>query len=93
MAQQRRTFRAEEKVAILRRHLLDGVAVSDLCDEHGLNDAVLTMGRGWGKSGRSSECGCSVRLIAAAGRSIHESLCAERTLPWETAGRCLIGRV
>jgi len=41
MAKQRRTFTAEEKVAILRRHLLDGVAVSDVCDEHGLNPTVL----------------------------------------------------
>jgi transposase-like protein len=41
MAKQRRTFTGEEKVAILRRHLLDGVAVSDLCDEHGLNPTVF----------------------------------------------------
>ena len=41
MAKQRRTFTAEEKVAVLRRHLLDGVAVSDLCDEHGLNPTVF----------------------------------------------------
>jgi len=41
MAKQRRTFTAEGKVAILRRHLLDGAAVSDLCDEHGLNPTVF----------------------------------------------------
>ena len=41
MTKQRRTFGAEEKVAILRRHLLDGVAVSDLCDEQGLNPTVF----------------------------------------------------
>ena len=41
MAKQRRTFTAEEKVSILRRHLLDGVAVSDPCDEHGLNPALF----------------------------------------------------
>jgi transposase-like protein len=41
MAKQRRTFSAQEKVAILRRHLLEGVAVSDLCDEHGLNPTVF----------------------------------------------------
>jgi transposase len=33
----RRKFSAEEKVRILRRHLVDRVTVSDLCDEHGLN--------------------------------------------------------
>ena len=41
MAKQRRTFTATEKVAILRRHLLDGAAVSALCDEHGLNPRVF----------------------------------------------------
>jgi len=41
MAKQRRTFTAEQKVAVLRRHLLDGAAVSDLCDEHGLNPTVF----------------------------------------------------
>lgn len=41
MAKQRRTFTAEEKVSILRRHLLEGAAVSDLCDEHGLNPTVF----------------------------------------------------
>ena len=33
----RRKFTAQEKVAILRKHLLEGTAVSDVCDEHGLN--------------------------------------------------------
>lgn len=37
MSKQRRNFTAEEKVAMIRRHLLDGVTVSDLCDEHRLN--------------------------------------------------------
>jgi transposase-like protein len=30
----RRNFTAEQKVAILKRHLVDGVPVSDLCDQH-----------------------------------------------------------
>lgn len=30
----RRNFSTEQKVAILKRHLVDGVPVSDLCDEH-----------------------------------------------------------
>ena len=33
----RRHFTAQEKLDILRRHLLEGVPVSDLCDEHALN--------------------------------------------------------
>lgn len=31
---QRRQFTPEQKVAIVKRHLVDGVPVSDLCDEH-----------------------------------------------------------
>src|SRR5437879_4084781 len=34
-------YTAEEKVAILRRHLLEGTAVSALCDEMGLQPAVF----------------------------------------------------
>jgi transposase len=33
---QRRHFTAEQKVAIVKRHLVDGVPVSDLCDEYQL---------------------------------------------------------
>lgn len=36
MAKQRRHFSGADKVAILKRHLIDGVAVSNLCDEHDL---------------------------------------------------------
>jgi transposase len=36
MSKQRRHFAATEKVAILKRHLLDKVPISDLCDELGL---------------------------------------------------------
>ena len=40
MRRQRKTYTPEEKVAIIRKHLLDGVAVSDLCDAHGLHPTV-----------------------------------------------------
>ena len=36
MAKPRRHFAGTEKVAILKRHLIDKVPVSDLCDEHDL---------------------------------------------------------
>src|SRR5437588_12442667 len=36
MTKQRRYFAGTEKVAILKRHLLDKVPISDLCDELGL---------------------------------------------------------
>jgi len=33
----RRKFSPQEKVSILQEHLLEGKAVSDVCDRHGLN--------------------------------------------------------
>jgi transposase-like protein len=36
MSKQRRHFAGTEKVAVLRKHLVDKVPVSDLCDEHDL---------------------------------------------------------
>ena len=36
MSKQRRHFADTEKVAILKRHLIDKVPVSDLCDEYSL---------------------------------------------------------
>jgi transposase len=36
MAKQRRHFSGPEKVAILKRHLIDKIPVSDLCDQLGL---------------------------------------------------------
>ena len=37
----RRHFSAEQKAAILRRHLVDKVQVSDLCDEYKLQPSVF----------------------------------------------------
>ena len=37
----RRHFSGAEKVAILKRHLVDRVAVSDLCDEYHLQPTLL----------------------------------------------------
>jgi transposase len=37
MTRQRRTFTPEQKVALLRLHLLEKKPVSDICEEHGLN--------------------------------------------------------
>jgi transposase len=41
MGEQRKRLTGEEKVAILRRHFLEKVPVSTLCDEHGLNPTVF----------------------------------------------------
>jgi transposase-like protein len=37
----RRHFTAQEKVTILREHLLDKVPISQVCDRHGLNPTVF----------------------------------------------------
>ena len=37
----RRHFSPEQKVAILREHLLEQVPISDLCQKHGLQPAVV----------------------------------------------------
>jgi transposase-like protein len=41
MSRTRKNYTSEEKVAILKRHLVDSVPVSDLCDELGLNPNVF----------------------------------------------------
>lgn len=41
MTRSRRKFSASEKVAIVRRHLVDRVPVSDLCDEFGLQPTQI----------------------------------------------------
>ena len=41
MRKKRRNYTAHEKVAILKRHLLEQVPVSDLCDEYHLQPTVF----------------------------------------------------
>lgn len=41
MATKRRKFSPEEKVRLLRLHLIEKVPVSDICDQHGLNPNVF----------------------------------------------------
>ena len=41
MSKDRKHYTAKEKVAILRRHLLDHVPVSTLCDEYSLQPTVF----------------------------------------------------
>lgn len=40
MKRKRKNYQPEEKVAILKRHLVDKVPVSDLCDEYELHPTV-----------------------------------------------------
>ena len=41
MTKKRKQYSAQEKVAILRKHLLDKIPVSELCDEYGLQPTVF----------------------------------------------------
>ena len=41
MKKQRKQYAPEEKVGILRRHLLEQVPISELCDKHGLQPTVF----------------------------------------------------
>ena len=41
MKRKRRNFTAKEKVRILRRHFLDQIALSDLCDENSISPTLF----------------------------------------------------
>ncbi len=41
MRKQRKHYTAEQKLALLRRHLIDKVPVSELCEDHGLQPTVF----------------------------------------------------
>ncbi len=41
MKQQRKQYRPEQKVSIVRRHLIEKVTVSDLCDEYAIRPTVF----------------------------------------------------
>lgn len=41
MRKQRYNYKPEEKVLILKRHLIDRVAISDLCDEYNLQPTAF----------------------------------------------------
>ena len=50
MAKQRKHYNSEEKVSMLRRRLLEGVALSSLCDELSLKPTVIYRPSFWGKT-------------------------------------------
>ena len=41
MRQKRKQYNGQEKVAIIRKHLLEGVAVSDVCEEYGIQPSLF----------------------------------------------------
>ncbi len=77
-AKRRRHFTGQEKVAILRRHLVEKVPVSDLCEEHGIHPTlfyrwqkdwfeqgalVFDAPRGRARNGRREDAGAK-RIVA-----------------------------
>lgn len=70
----RRQFRTEQKVAILRRHLVDKVPVSDLCDEYKLQPSVLYQ---WQRHLFENMVG-AFEATAGAGASQREKLLAQK---------------
>ena len=55
MKKQRKHYTPEEKVAILRRHLLEQVPISELCDKQGLQPTVFYR---WQKEFFRERSGC-----------------------------------
>jgi transposase-like protein len=41
MSKKRKRYNSQEKMIILRKHLLEGVPVSDVCDEYGIQPSVF----------------------------------------------------
>ncbi|MFC1601048.1 transposase [Candidatus Sumerlaeota bacterium] len=41
MSEPRRRFSSEQEAAVVREHLIDRVAVSELCDKHGIQPTVF----------------------------------------------------
>lgn len=41
MSQKRKQYNSQEKMSILRKHLLEGVPISDVCEEYGIQPSVL----------------------------------------------------
>ena len=41
MTKRRKNYYPEDKVTILKRHFIDKIPISDLCDQHGLSPAMF----------------------------------------------------
>jgi transposase len=41
MVKKRKQYSSQQKMTILRKHLLEGVPVSDVCDEYGIQPSVF----------------------------------------------------
>jgi len=83
MAQQRRRFPAQEKMAILRRHLVEKVPVSDPCDEFRLAPNLFYR---WqkeffenGAAVFEHENGTELRYLRDRGEALQTKLARRRT--------------
>jgi transposase-like protein len=63
----RRRFTGQQKVAIVKTHLVDGVAISDICDRHQI---VPTQFYQWQKQLFENGEAARERLAACVGRTM-----------------------
>jgi transposase-like protein len=72
----RRTFTAEQKAAILRRHVFDKVSISDLCDEYRLQPSVFYewQRRLMDNAATALEAGRADRASASRARQLEEKI-------------------
>ena len=75
MRKPRKNYTPPEKVAILRRHLIDHVPVSDLCDEYQLQP---TLCYAWQKLFFENGAAAFERKIGAADQALHKTIAALR---------------
>src|SRR5713101_2496452 len=83
MKKQRKHYTPEEKVAILRRHLLEQVPISELCDKQGLQPTVFYR---WQKEFFENGRGC---LSAESAAQPFRRAGADRLSGEEDPDRCL----
>ena len=72
-AKKRRHFTGQEKVAILRRRLVERVAVSDPCEEHGTGEEISPIGAAQASDRSRPRAGASMSL------SLSRAGCFRRT--------------
>ena len=75
MRKTRKNYTPVEKVAILRRHLVDRVAVSDLCDEHQLSPTLFYL---WQKQFFENGPAAFERKNAPSDGHLHRTIAALR---------------
>ena len=73
MKKRRKHYTPEEKVAILRRHLVEGVPISDLCDESGLHARRASAGDSGRAGSEIGSCEGTAEESPPAGRVTDET--------------------